>query len=84
MLIILGMLLYLVQIDVFECMMPCVVNSLKICTDAALKVGKTGLLFGVGLVLAVVVTVPTALWADYHHAAAIRRGASGAAVWNTA
>ncbi len=85
--IVMGMMMYFIQVEVWESMMPFVVNGLKISSDAsgkAFKVGKVGLLFGIGVALIVVVTIPTALWADYHHPAALRRGWSGEDIWSTA
>lgn len=82
--ILLGMIMYLVQGDIFECLMPFATNSLKIGADAGLKVGRLGAIFGVGLLLAIGVAVPTALWADYNHAAALRRGGDGSEIWSAA
>lgn len=83
--IVLGMMMYLIQVDVFESMMPFVVNGLKITSDAAVRtVGRTGLILGAGLLLTIAVAVPTALWADYHHPAAVRRGGDGSEIWDTA
>ncbi len=83
--IILGMLMYLVQVEVIESMMPYVVNGLKMSADVGeRKIGKTGMVFGAGLLLAIAIAIPTALWADYHHPAAVRRGADGINIWDTA
>jgi hypothetical protein len=83
--IIAGLLMVLVQVEVIESMMPFVVNGLKISADnGEPRTGKTGLLLAAGFLLAMAVTVPTALWADYHHPAALLRGADGAAIWDTA
>ncbi len=85
--IVLGLMMYFIQVEVIESMMPFVVNGLKISSDAThqtFKLGKTALLFGIGIVLILAVTIPTSLWADYHHPAEVRRGWQGAEIWNTA
>lgn len=82
--IILGFMLRLMQGDTFECLMPFVANGLKMTSDTALKPGKTGALLAAGVLLTVAVAVPTALWADYNHAAALDRGGDGAEIFNAA
>ncbi|MBA4386592.1 MAG: hypothetical protein C0404_01345 [Verrucomicrobia bacterium] len=84
MIIILGMLIFILQGDLFECLMPYVTNSLKIGSDVNLKIGRMGVVFTAGLLLAIAVAVPTALWADYNNGAAVRRGGDGTIVWDTA
>jgi len=67
-----------------ECMMPFAVNGLKITTDTKLRSARMGVLFAVAIVVVIAVAVPTALWADHHHAAAIRRGGTDENIFNTA
>jgi hypothetical protein len=81
--IVVGMIMVLFQ-GGFEAMMPYVVNGLKMSTDTGQKTGRIGLVFGAGLLLALAVTIPTALWADYHHPAALRRGGDSDYVWEGA
>ncbi len=82
-LICLGTMKYLMHGDV-ETMMPFVATGLKVTADAGLKPGRTALLFGAAILLTIAVAVPTALWADYHNAAALRRGGNGADIYDTA
>lgn len=83
--IVLGMLMVLIQVEAIESVMPFVVNGLKFSADSGLaRTGKTGLILAAGILLTIVVTIPTALWADYHHPAALRRGGDGTPIWNTA
>ncbi|MGQ9662462.1 MAG: DUF6785 family protein [Kiritimatiellia bacterium] len=82
--IILGMMMYLVEGDSFECLMPFAVNGLKITSDTGLRSGRVALWFAIAIVLIFVIAVPTALWADYNHAAAITRGGDGSHVFDTA
>ncbi|MCX7591182.1 MAG: hypothetical protein N2255_06085, partial [Kiritimatiellae bacterium] len=82
--IILGMMMYLVEGDSFECLMPFAVNGLRITSETKVSPGRTAVLFGVTIVLILAVAVPTALWADYNHAAEIRRGGEGTNVFDAA
>jgi hypothetical protein len=82
-LICLGTMKYLLHGDV-EQMMPFVATGLKVTSDAGLKPGRSALLFGAAILLTVAVAVPTALWADYNHAAALRRGGNGSEIYDTA
>ncbi len=82
--IVLGLLMFILSIDPFECMMPFVVNGLKIASGSLLKPGRVGLLMAVAIGLTLAVTIPTALWADYNHAANMRRGWGSEAIFNVA
>jgi hypothetical protein len=67
--IILGLVMFILTGDPFECMMPFVVNGLKVATDTGNKVGRVGLALAGGLLVTLVVALPTAIWADYNNAA---------------
>ncbi len=79
----LGMMRFLLQGE-SDIMMPFVTNGLKMTADAGLRAGRTALVLTAALLLTIAVAVPTALWADYNHAAALRRGYSGANVYHAA
>jgi hypothetical protein len=82
--IILGLLFYILCFDPFECLMPYLMNGLKIAADTALKPGRTCLIVAIGLLLAIAVAVPTALWSDYNLQADMRHGGDTAEVYNAA
>lgn len=79
----LGLMRFLVQGE-SDIMMPFVSNGLKMTADAGLKPGRTALMLAAALLLTIAVAVPTALWADYNHAAALRRGDTGAGIYHAA
>jgi hypothetical protein len=79
-----GMMRYLVQADNFECMMPFAANGIKMTTDTGLKLGRVALILMGVIVITIAVAVPTALWADYHHGAALRRGSNCSEVFDGA
>ncbi|MCK5850478.1 MAG: hypothetical protein KAH23_06140 [Kiritimatiellae bacterium] len=72
--IILGLIMYILTIDPFECLMPYVVNGLKTTSDMSIKVGRVGIVLVIALLITLAVTIPTALWADYYRPAEMRRG----------
>ena len=83
-LIILGLVMYVLTIDPFECMMPYVVNGLKITSDSGLKLAGVGVTLIATLLVVLAVTFPTALWADYNHAANMDRGWDSTTIYNAA
>lgn len=72
--IILGLLFYVLTFDPFESLMPFAINGLKIASDSGLQVGRVGILLAIGIVLAIAVAVPTALWSDYNLTPDLRHG----------
>jgi hypothetical protein len=74
MIIILGMTMYILTGDPFEAMMPFVSNGLKVTSDTGLKVGRTALLLGFGLLVMLAIALPFSIWADYNHRGAARGG----------
>ncbi len=82
--IVLGLMMFIMSIDPFECMMPFVVNGLKIATGTLLKPGRVGLIMAGTVALTLAITIPTALWADHNHAANLRRGWSSDRIYNVA
>jgi len=74
---IVGLFTAVLAIDPRECLMPFVVNGLKMCDQTGGRPGRTGW-FGVGvLLLALAVAVVVVLWANYNY------GVSGADKWST-
>jgi len=74
---IIGLFTAVLAIDPRECLMPFVVNGLKMCDQTGGKPGGTGWL-GVGaLLIALAVAVPVVLWANYNY------GVKGADQWST-
>ncbi len=67
--VILGLLMFLLSGDPFECLMPFAVNGLKVTADTGHRSGRGGLMLAIAFVLAFVIAAPLTLWADYNEAA---------------
>jgi hypothetical protein len=80
MIICLGMIRYLIQGD-GEHLLPFVTNGLKMTTDAGLKPAGVALAYAGAILLTIAVAIPTSLWADYNHAAQLRRGGDSSEVF---
>jgi hypothetical protein len=65
--IIAGLLAMLLTIDTRECLIPFLVNGLKICDGEGIKPGRVGWAAGLVLGVALAVAIPTALWANYNY-----------------
>jgi len=61
------MVTYVLVAGAFECLMPYVVNGLKVTTDTGLKTGRVGVLVCGTVILAMCATVSTGLWSDYQN-----------------
>jgi|GEM_PF-525005 len=66
-LIIVGLFAFVLSGDQFEAVMPFVTNGLKIASDTGVKVGRLGLLVGIGLLLATSAGVFTEIWSGYQN-----------------
>jgi uncharacterized protein DUF6785/uncharacterized protein DUF6784 len=64
-----GLICVVLTIDPRECLMPFLVNGLKICDTVKVRPGPFGWKAGVMLVLAVAVALPIVLWSNYNHGA---------------
>jgi hypothetical protein len=62
-----SMVMYVLIAGTFECLMPFVVNGLKVTTDNGLKAGRVGLMIGATVIVAMGATVFLGLWSDYQH-----------------
>jgi hypothetical protein len=82
--IILGLMMFVLSADPFECLMPYAVNGLRMTTQARLDVYRVAVRIGVALLLTLALAVPLGLWADYNHAAEMRRGMDTSPVYNAA
>jgi hypothetical protein len=82
--IIIGLFIYALTFDAFECLMPFAVNGLKILSSTTRNVGRVAPMLGLALVLTLVVAVPIALWSDYNLRPDMRTGGSTAEVYNAA
>ena len=65
-LVILGLFTAVLTIDPRESLMPFVVNALKMCDDARVRVGRVGWAGVLALAVALAVAVPVVLWANYN------------------
>lgn len=82
--IILGLLMYMLTADPFECLMPFVSNGLKMTSQRGIAVGRAGMALIAGLLMALAVAIPTALWADYNKGVEVRRGSDTTNVYDAA
>jgi hypothetical protein len=80
----LGMMRYLLQGDVFECLMPFASNGLKMTSDAGLKPARVAVILMAVLLITIAIAVPTGLWADYNFGVELRRGGDSSDVFNAA
>jgi len=74
MIIVLGMTMYILTGDPFEAMMPFVSNGLKVTSATGVKLGRTAILLGFGLLVMLAIALPFSIWADYNHRGAARGG----------
>ena len=56
-------------IDPRECLIPFVTNGLKMCDDSGVRRGRTGWAIACAFILALVVAMVVALWANYNYPA---------------
>jgi len=80
--VMLGMMLYLLSADPFECLMPFAVNGLKITADTGHKSGRVGLMLAIAFVLAFLIAAPLTLWADYNEPAFTLGGGYSCDIYN--
>jgi len=64
---IVGLLCMVMTIDPRECLMPFVVNGLRMCSDTKVKLSRVGGGAAIALVLGMAVAVPAVLWASYNY-----------------
>lgn len=61
-----GLLCAVLTIDPRECLMPFVVNGLKLCEDKGVRPSRAGAWIPIAVLAALAVAVPVVLWADYN------------------
>ena len=64
-LVILGLISAVLTIDPRECLMPFVVNGLKMCDASGVRPGRTGWAASAVFAVALAVAVPSVLWVNY-------------------
>jgi hypothetical protein len=75
---------YILVAGSFECLMPYVVNGLKVTTDTGLKTGVVGMVVGGTVITAMCVAVSTGLWSDYQNTVSPTAGKDTTAVYDFA
>jgi hypothetical protein len=65
--IIIGMATMILTIEPRECLLPFLVNGLKMCDKAKVQPGRIGWLSVLVVAVALAVVIPTALWANYNY-----------------
>jgi hypothetical protein len=78
------MVMYVLVAEAFECLMPYVVNGLKVTTDTGLKAGRVGMVIGMTVVVAVSTTVLLGVWSDYQNTVSLGRSGNKMAMYETA